>query len=270
MKFPNFKITEERKEMFTKPNNNFPRRSVYAPPQDTISIDLIDMVNNPDDGYKYIFNAIDVSSRKACTIPMKNKNIASLKHALMVCFSDLYKPKQIWSDQERSLLSHEIKEYLQSLGIVLYHTFGDSKASLIERYNLTMKQQMVKTDNMNNWVAFSQEFVKEYNKAQHLGINKLTPNYAYTHPDEVDEINLKKYTEYKGNEGHTFKVGDRVRILVKKGVFEKKTTTESFSNEIFLVDKVLLTNPTTYKIRDNDNNIIAGSFYAGELLKTKL
>mgnify|MGYP005984552059 len=46
-----------------------------------------------------------------------------------------------------------------------------------------------------------------------------------------------------------FKIGDHVRITKYRGVFGKGYTS-IWSNEIFIVRKINLTNPTTYFLND--------------------
>ena len=66
-----------------------------------------------------------------------------------------------------------------------------------------------------------------------------------------------------------FKVGDKVRISkYKRKVFDKGYT-PNWTEEIFLVDKIQSTNPTTYGIKDLNNKEIQGSFYEPELLRAK-
>jgi hypothetical protein len=262
-------VSNENLELFKKPIYNYPTRSVYSKPNTTISIDLVDFVNNPDGQYKYILTAIDVSSRKATALPMTNKNISEFKRVLPIVFSDLFKPMLIWSDQEPALLSNELKTYLNSLNIEIYHTFGDSKAAIVERFNLTLKNQMVKTDNMQSWVGFLPKFIESYNSAEHSSI-KMTPNDAINKPQKVDEINIQKVRTIKDTPNKTqFQVNDRVRILTKKQTFEKKSTTPNYSKEIFQIYQILNTNPPTYRIKDLNNKAILGSVYGAELLKTK-
>ena len=63
-----------------------------------------------------------------------------------------------------------------------------------------------------------------------------------------------------------FRVGDKVRIAVNKlYAFEKGYTPE----EVFIVDRILPTNPTTYRIRDLMNEPIEGSFYEQQPHKTE-
>ena len=48
-----------------------------------------------------------------------------------------------------------------------------------------------------------------------------------------------------------------------------KEYTPNWTEEVFTVDKIQYTNPTTNKIRDLNNEEIKGSFYEPELLKAK-
>ena len=48
-----------------------------------------------------------------------------------------------------------------------------------------------------------------------------------------------------------------------------KEYTSNWTEEVFTVDKIQYTNPTTNKIRDLNNEEIKGSFYEPELLKAK-
>jgi hypothetical protein len=64
-----------------------------------------------------------------------------------------------------------------------------------------------------------------------------------------------------------FAVGDRVRITKKKGLFEKGFTPR-WSEEVFIVSQIQYTDPTTYKITDNNGEEIEGTFYQQELQKT--
>jgi len=62
------------------------------------------------------------------------------------------------------------------------------------------------------------------------------------------------------------KVGDKVRITRKKGVFEKGYTARC-TEEVFTVSEVRYIDPITYKIVDYNNEEIKGSFYEQELQK---
>ena len=66
-----------------------------------------------------------------------------------------------------------------------------------------------------------------------------------------------------------FSIGDRVRISkYKRKVFDKGYT-PNWTEELFVIDKVLTTRPLTYKIVDLTGEEIKGSFYEQELQKAK-
>jgi len=64
-----------------------------------------------------------------------------------------------------------------------------------------------------------------------------------------------------------FKIGDKVRILTKKGLFDKGFT-PNWTEEVFTVSKIQRTNPVTYKITDYNGEEIQGTFCEQELQKT--
>ena len=54
-------------------------------------------------------------------------------------------------------------------------------------------------------------------------------------------------------------MGDKVRVSRVKGTYE-----------VFTISKVLNTEPVTYQLTDYDDELINGSFYENELLKTNV
>ena len=61
-----------------------------------------------------------------------------------------------------------------------------------------------------------------------------------------------------------FKKGNRVRIFRYKSHFEKGYTIK-WTNEIFIIDKIINSSPITYEIKDLNGEIIEGRFYENEL-----
>ena len=66
---------------------------------------------------------------------------------------------------------------------------------------------------------------------------------------------------------HKFKLNDIVRISKYKHLFSKSYT-PNWSTELFTISKILNTNPITYQLKDEFNNMIKGCFYEQELKKT--
>lgn len=63
-----------------------------------------------------------------------------------------------------------------------------------------------------------------------------------------------------------YKIGDYVRIPIRKKIFEKGYTA-NWSDEIYIVNTLLLTDPPRYEIISLDNKLIDDKFYKEELQK---
>ena len=77
------------------------------------------------------------------------------------------------------------------------------------------------------------------------------------------------YKEYNPENNRTItglSVGDNVRISAYKGIFDKGYK-RNWTMEIFKIDKVQDTKPTTYLLKDKNNEEIKGCFYRQELQK---
>ena len=90
----------------------------------------------------------------------------------------------------------------------------------------------------------------------------MTPVDATNNPDKV------KYTFSFKNFKAKFKVGDYVRNADKRNIISKGYTS-NWNREFFDVNEVLKTQPPTYKIEDNNGEIIEGKYYEQELLKSE-
>ena len=80
------------------------------------------------------------------------------------------------------------------------------------------------------------------------------------------------YTEYNPENNRTIRglsIGDKVRISAYKGIFDKGYK-KNWTMEIFKINNVQDTKPTTYLLKDKNNEEIKGCFYRQELQKVKL
>ena len=63
-----------------------------------------------------------------------------------------------------------------------------------------------------------------------------------------------------------FKIGDQVRIVLKRKIFDKGYTS-NWTDKIYTIAEVLTTFPTTYRIKD-DNDLLSKIYYEPELQKS--
>ena len=119
----------------------FPRRSVIVFNKDEIwSADLVDMqaFSSFNKGFKYILTVIDVFSKDAWAIPIKDKSAASVTKAFEKIISDRI-PKKLWVDEGKEFYNATFKKLLDKHKIDMYSTINEGKAVVIERFNRTLK-----------------------------------------------------------------------------------------------------------------------------------
>jgi len=154
--------------------------------------------------------------------------------------------------------------------VTLYSTENEEKSSVVERWNRTMKEKMFKYFSANStrrYIDVLDELVEQYNNTKHSSIG-MTPKEASEKKNET-KIWRNLYGNYDppDRKAPKFSIGDKVRITIKKGTFEKGYTPR-WTEEVFTVSEVRYTDPTTYRIVDYNNEEIKGSYYEPELQKT--
>ena len=135
-----------------------------------------------------------------------------------------------------------------------------------------MKNRMWKMFTVNNNTVYwdkLDKLVNNYNNSRHSNV-KMTPVEASKKKNESKVwSNLYGDSIYLKPGKAKFAVGDKVRISkYKRKVFDKGYT-PNWTEEIFVIDKVLSTKPVTYSIVDLTGEEIKGSFYRQELQKAK-
>jgi hypothetical protein len=221
-------------------------------------------------GTKFLLNVIDLFSKYAWSVPLKDKTGESIVKAFDK-ITTIRKPNKLWVDKGKEFYNKTFDKWLKTNNISLYSTFNEGKAVVIERFNRTMKARMWKyftAQNTKKYIDILDKLIDQYNNNYHSSI-KMTPVEASKkHNENVVRNNLYNKISIKLKKGK-FKIGDRVRIYRYKTVFEKGYT-PNWTKEIFEVYKIQNTVPTTYLIKDLSGEEIQGSFYEQELQKTHL
>ena len=253
----------------------FRKRRVYVNGIDeTWAADLVDMnaYSKQNKGVKYLLTVIDIFSKYGWIIPLKNKSGLSVAEAFNKIFHgrEGRKPIFLWVDKGKEFYNKTVKDLFKGNSIEMYSTENEEKSSVVERWNGTMKQRMFKyftANNIQKYYNVLDELVDDYNNTYHSSI-KMTPVEASKLENErkVYENLFPKEEEIIIKP--VFKIGDRVRITKKKKFFEKGYTPK-WTEEIFVIDQILNTNPITYKIKDLQGEEIIGSFYNQKLQKSR-
>ena len=265
-------LADELHKPITK---TFSKRSVISNGIDEIWVaDLVEMqkFSKWNKGIKYLLMVIDVFSKYGWIRGLKDKKTETVSKAFDDIFKSKRKPQMLWTDKGSEFISKHFKGFLKRAGIKLYHTENEEKSSVVERWNKTMKNRMWKMFTVNNNTVYwdkIDKLVDDYNNARHSSI-KMTPVEASKKKNESKVwSNLYGESIYLKPGKSKFAIGDRVRISkYKRKVFDKGYT-PNWTEEIFVINKVLPTKPVTYSIFDLMGEAIKGSFYKQELQKAK-
>lgn len=255
---------------------NFPRNRVFVTrPLKQFQADLCDMqaLAEENDGYNYLLTVIDIFSKRAYVRVLKRKTADEVVKAFESIFKDSQIPKKLQTDAGKEFFNKKFKALMKKHGIEHFATASETKASVIERFNRTLKTRMWRYFTANNtrrYVDVLQDLVKSYNHSYHTSI-KTTP--MEVNSENAFQIFQNLYgtssSKRRKNSKPKLKPGDLVRLSKLRGVFDKKYE-QSFTDEVFTVTDTILRSPPVYKLKDLDNEPIQGSFYEEELQKVKL
>ncbi|KAE9543567.1 hypothetical protein AGLY_002367 [Aphis glycines] len=173
-------------------------------------------------------------------------------------------PKLLQVDNGKKFYNSTFDALMEKHNIHKYLTYSTMKACIVERFNRTLKEKMLReftARGSHEWISILPSLINQYNNSKHRTIG-MTPEQADTNPTSV-VIKQRKII----NGEIKFNVGDNVRISTYKGVFTKGYL-PSWSTEIFKIVKIKDTFPTTYQLQDYTGKPIADCFYSEELIKT--
>ena len=244
---------------------NLIKVKVHSQFKDNIwGVDLAYMqsLSRKNKGIKYLLRAIDLYSKYAFAIPLKDKKGISIVNAFnKIIKQSNRKPNKIWVDQGGEFYNNVFEKWLSDNDIIMYSKYIEGKSVVAERFR-TLKNELYKhmtATGKNVYYDVLDDVVNKYNNTKHSTI-KMKP---------IDVKNNKRvYIDQHNEKDSKFKVGDRVRISRYKNIFAKGYA-PNWSSEIFIVNKISDTVPYMYNLKDLNHEEIIGSFYDKELQKTK-
>jgi len=259
-------------ELHAQARKNFPRTHVVVKGvhDDLWQSDLIDMTNYPDKGYRYILTLIDVGSKLAWAVPIKRKTGPEVSKALMTILTESkFTPKLLQTDDGLEYKNQHVSKLLKEWNIQRYSTYSPLKASIVERFNRTIKNKVWKNFSMigkYKWVDDLPRLLKEYNSSIHRSIGMRPIDVKKKHENVIlERLNKPKFLK----KATRFSVGDWVRISKYKSAFSKGYT-GNYTNEQFKISNIHYNyDVPMFSLEDADGKDIEGKFYEQELKRTK-
>ena len=164
-------------------------------------------------GIKYLLCAIDLFSKYAWVVPIKNKKGTSIVNAFQKIISKGRKPNKIWVDQGSEFYNNSFKDFLK---IEMYSTYNEGKSVVAERFMRRLKNKIFKHMKAILKIVYFNvldDIINKYNNTVHRTIKMK--------PIEVTSDSYVEYNEDSNKKDPKLKIGDRVRISKYKNIFAK-------------------------------------------------
>ncbi len=253
---------------------HFPRRKVIVGGIDhQWQADLVDVsrLSKYNKGFKFLLTCIDVLSKYAWVVPLKDKTGQSLVAAFKLILKTGRQPFALQTDKGTEFTNRVVQKFLREHHVSFFTTENeDIKASIAERFNRTLKTKMWKYFTRHDTLVYHdvlQDLVWSYNHTYHHSI-KRSP--ASVTPQNQEEVWQQLYGATADKSiPCKFHVGDRVRISKAKRTF-KKGYLPNWTREVFTVIKCHPGNPPVYALEDDQGEVLQGTFYAQELQKVTI
>jgi hypothetical protein len=199
--------------------------------------------------YKYILVIVDIYSRYAEARAMTNRENKTILNNMINIFKQIGKPKIISCDNEFN--TNEFKTYCEKNNIQVNFSIPNDiqKNSIVERLNRTLAGFIKKLRYLKiyNWAKELPDIMNLYNNKYHRTIRDTPYNIFYKkHKNKQDILVVL----------NKFKIGDKVRIKLKKKIFDKGDL-KTYSDDIYII---LKKEGRKYLLSDN-------KYYSGRSLK---
>lgn len=222
------------------------KKTILSEPYKQIGIDLKDMSTRAYQGWKWILTGIDLFSKRAWALPMKNKEAPTVLKTFIKMLGQMdKKPGSIRSDNGSEFIDSKFKSYLKEQGIKQVFSKDNSPQSngQIERFNGILGrliEMYIHQNDDQNWTKILPTLVDNYNKT----ISRTTGETPYKveketkKQQEKTKERIKKTVLPKNDKADIkFKVMDKVRIKLEQADTFSKSR-QNWSEELYLVRKV--------------------------------
>ena len=274
-------LTEEQKQAYSLHGKKLHRikrlKYIVNNRNEQWSIDLADLneLSGYNNQYRYILVCVDIYTRYAFVKLLKTKSAKNVSNKFEQIISEAGEaPKKIQADEGTEFA--DIKKKLSAqYGFKLFHTQNrEIKAAHAERFIQTLKLMMRRTMTTlgtgHRYIKYLPFVVERYNESPHRGIFNARPVDLYIHqkvPKFLQFRMLKNQLNSARPVTNLLHVNDRVRIARTKNNTFEKSSLRRWVKEVFIIDKVLISEPVTYTLKDKNNEDIGGIFYREELQK---
>ncbi len=193
--------------------------------------DLLDVTPFSHDnmGAKWLLVCINLFTRRAAVISMKNKTAATCLEALKEAFDELGAEPLVLHTDQGSEFKGVVEAYLKKNKINhRQNEVHDHRAlGIVDRFCGVVKLWIAKYQThkqSKKYINALEGFIEKYNNTPHSSLGEFTPNEALHYPRDIRNIfyaRVQKAMSKKVGKKQQLQIGDHVRVLKIKGIFDK-------------------------------------------------
>ena len=133
------------------------------------------LINKFNGGFKFLLCVIDIFSKYAWVVPLKDKKGITFTNAFQKILKESNrKPNKIWADKGSKFYNRMVKKWLKDNNIEMYSIQNKGKSVVAERVLRTLKTKIYRymtSTSKNVYVDKLDDIVNEYNNTYHRTIN---------------------------------------------------------------------------------------------------
>jgi hypothetical protein len=253
----------------------------YQLEADLLYMQNLHQYNSP---FNYVLTIIDVFSKVAWAKPLSSKipkDVAAAFESILDS-APVFKGRPVEyfalrTDAGSEFIGQPFQKMLKRRGIQHFVSRNETKASVVERFQRTLRQMLGKYFTENNTYKYTDvldDLLLVYNKRFHRSIKKRPIDVSLENESEVFH-NL--YPNINGMQKHVHQkrlllpIGSFARISKLRGAFAKGSQQQNFSEEVFKIVGINTQDKeVTYSLEDLLKRPIKGNFYRKELVPSEL
>jgi len=230
--------------------------------------DLMDMTQQPDDGFRFLLVVIDILSRYAWTRPLKTKTTKDVSQGFDSIFQEGRVCRTVRTDAGQEFAGKTTQQLFRKYKVHHFVTTNEVKANYAERLIRTLKLRLKRFETWKQsreWVRIMPDITDSYNHTYHRTI-KMKP--ASVTEDNQADVWMEQYTTrpiQKPDGKFKLEVGDFVRISHLRRPFQREYD-ERYTGEIFKINtRRVRGGLNIYTLADWHGDPVVGTFYEPEL-----
>ena len=173
------------------------------------------LINNFNKGFRFLLCIIDIFSKYAWVVPLKDKKGVSIVNAFQKILNDSNrKPNKIWVDNGSKFYNSYFKKWLKDNDIEMHSIRNEGKSVIAERFIRTLKIKIYKqitSVSKNVYIDKLDDIVECNNNTYHRTVK--------VKPVDVKDNTYIDFNKEINDKNPKFKVGDNVKISKYKNIF---------------------------------------------------